>query len=284
MQMLSSRQFATIATIIEYLYEHLEQQPSLDEVATHMGLSTSYIQRQFQEWVGISPKKFVQYMSLQQAKYYLAQQQTLLETALNTGLSGTGRLHDLFIQLEGMTAGEYKQLGQGVVLSYSVEPSPFGELLVVSSTKGVCAVRFLQQQEDARDLVQQQFPKAQIQQHENVWHQQVAAWFQQDFSQHLQQKIPLNLTGTPFQLQVWEALLSIPEGQLRTYQNIADQIGHPKAVRAVASAIGQNPIAYLIPCHRVIRATGMVGEYHWQKGRKLALLSWEMAKQQGGLS
>ncbi|EOI0052647.1 methylated-DNA--[protein]-cysteine S-methyltransferase, partial [Acinetobacter baumannii] len=134
------------------------------------------------------------------------------------------------------------------------------------------------------EIVKQYFPKAQLKNHSPIWHQQIAQWFRQDFSEHLQQKLPLNLAGTPFQLQVWEALLTIPEGQLRTYQDIAEQIGKPKAVRAVATAIGQNPIAYLIPCHRVIRATGMVGEYHWQKGRKLALLAWEMAKQQGEIA
>ncbi|HGH1365589.1 methylated-DNA--[protein]-cysteine S-methyltransferase [Acinetobacter baumannii] len=284
MQMLSSRQFAAIATIIEYLYEHLDQQPSLEDVATYMNLSPSYIQRQFQEWVGISPKKFVQYMSLQQAKYYLMQQRSLLDTTLNTGLSGTGRLHDLFIQLEGMTPGEYKQQGDGVELNYSVETSPFGDLLVVSSDKGICSVRFVDHSENIQEIVKQYFPKAQLKNHSSMWHQQIAQWFRQDFSEHLQQKLPLNLAGTPFQLQVWEALLTIPEGQLRTYQDIAEQIGKPKAVRAVATAIGQNPIAYLIPCHRVIRATGMVGEYHWQKGRKLALLAWEMAKQQGEIA
>ncbi|MEE9887796.1 methylated-DNA--[protein]-cysteine S-methyltransferase [Acinetobacter nosocomialis] len=284
MQMLSSRQFAVIATIIEYLYEHLDRQPSLEDVAKYMDLSPSYIQRQFQEWVGISPKKFVQYMSLQQAKYYLMQQRSLLDTALNTGLSGTGRLHDLFIQLEGMTPGEYKQQGDGVELNYSVETSPFGDLLVVSSEKGICSVRFVDSRENIQDIIKQYFPKAQLRNHSPIWHQQIAQWFRQDFSEHLQQKLPLNLAGTPFQLQVWEALLTIPEGQLRTYQDIADQIGKPKAVRAVATAIGQNPIAYLIPCHRVIRATGMVGEYHWQKGRKLALLAWEMAKQQGEIA
>lgn len=284
MQMLSSRQFAAIATIIEYLYEHLDQQPSLEDVATYMNLSPSYIQRQFQEWVGISPKKFVQYMSLQQAKYYLMQQRSLLDAALNTGLSGTGRLHDLFIQLEGMTPGEYKQQGDGVELNYSVETSPFGDLLVVSSDKGICSVRFVDNSKNIQEIVKQYFPKAQLKNHSPIWHQQIAQWFRQDFSEHLQQKLPLNLAGTPFQLQVWEALLTIPEGQLRTYQDIAEQIGKPKAVRAVATAIGQNPIAYLIPCHRVIRATGMVGEYHWQKGRKLALLAWEMAKQQGKIA
>ncbi|MFY6882865.1 methylated-DNA--[protein]-cysteine S-methyltransferase [Acinetobacter baumannii] len=284
MQMLSSRQFAAIATIIEYLYEHLDQQPSLEDVATYMNLSPSYIQRQFQEWVGISPKKFVQYMSLQQAKYYLMQQRSLLDAALNTGLSGTGRLHDLFIQLEGMTPGEYKQQGDGVELNYSVETSPFGDLLVVSSDKGICSVRFVDHSDNIQEIVKQYFPKAQLKNHSPIWHQQIAQWFRQDFSEHLQQKLPLNLAGTPFQLQVWEALLTIPEGQLRTYQDIAEQIGKPKAVRAVATAIGQNPIAYLIPCHRVICATGMVGEYHWQKGRKLALLAWEMAKQQGEIA
>lgn len=284
MQMLSSRQFAAIATIIEYLYEHIDQQPSLEDVATYMNLSPSYIQRQFQEWVGISPKKFVQYMSLQQAKYYLMQQRSLLDTALNTGLSGTGRLHDLFIQLEGMTPGEYKRQGDGVELNYSVETSPFGDLLVVSSDKGICSVRFVDNSKNIQEIVKQYFPKAQLKNYSPIWHQQIAQWFRQDFSEHLQQKLPLNLAGTPFQLQVWEALLTIPEGQLRTYQDIAEQIGKPKAVRAVATAIGQNPIAYLIPCHRVIRATGMVGEYHWQKGRKLALLAWEMAKQQGKIA
>ena len=162
MQMLSSRQFAAIATIIEYLYEHIDQQPSLEDVATYMNLSPSYIQRQFQEWVGISPKKFVQYMSLQQAKYYLMQQRSLLDTALNTGLSGTGRLHDLFIQLEGMTPGEYKQQGDGVELNYSVETSPFGDLLVVSSDKGICSVRFVDHSDNIQEIVKQYSPKAQL--------------------------------------------------------------------------------------------------------------------------
>lgn len=283
MQMLSSRQFAAIATIIEYLYEHLDQQPSLEDVATYMNLSPSYIQRQFQEWVGISPKKFVQYMSLQQAKYYLMQQRSLLDTALNTGLSGTGRLHDLFIQLEGMTPGEYKQQGDGVELNYSVETSPFGDLLVVSSDKGICSVRFVDHSENIQEIVKQYFPKAQLKITLRFGINRLHSGLDKT-SEHLQQKLPLNLAGTPFQLQVWEALLTIPEGQLRTYQDIAEQIGKPKAVRAVATAIGQNPIAYLIPCHRVIRATGMVGEYHWQKGRKLALLAWEMAKQQGEIA
>ncbi|ENW49560.1 hypothetical protein F918_03270 [Acinetobacter baumannii NIPH 601] len=183
-----------------------------------------------------------------------------------------------------MTPGEYKQQGDGVELNYSVETSPFGDLLVVSSDKGICSVRFVDHSENIQEIVKQYFPKAQLKNHSPIWHQQIAQWFRQDFSEHLQQKLPLNLAGTPFQLQVWEALLTIPEGQLRTYQDIAEQIGKPKAVRAVATAIGQNPIAYLIPCHRVIRATGMVGEYHWQKGRKLALLAWEMAKQQGEIA
>ena len=283
MKKLSSRQFDVMAHMIEYLYQHLDDQPSLEQVALQAGWSPSYAQRQFQEWVGISPKKFVQYLNLQRAKGLLQQQQSNLHTALNTGLSGTARLHDLFVQIEGMTPGEYKQQGEQLSLSYSFEQTPFGDVFIASTSKGICALQFthmLGEQSTALIELKQKFPLAQFQAHSPELHQQASAWIADELSLKMQQKIPLRLQGTSFQLKVWEALLRIPEGQLRSYQHIAEQIGHPKAVRAVASAIANNPIAYLIPCHRVIRSTGMIGEYHWRTGRKLALLSWEMSKQE----
>lgn len=220
-------------------------------------------------------------MSLQQAKYYLLQQRSLLETALNTGLSGTGRLHDLFIQLEGMTPGEYKLQGEGVTLNYSVETSPFGELLVVSSEKGICSIRFIETQDNIEQLIKQYFPKARLKISHRFGINKLQSGLNRIFQNIYSKNFLLIWLELHFSYKYGEALLTIPEGQLRTYQDIAEQIGKPKAVRAVATAIGQNPIAYLIPCHRVIRATGMVGEYHWQKGRKLALLAWEMSKQHG---
>lgn len=283
MKYLSSSQFSLIADMIEYAYQHFEDQPSLEQMAATVGLSPSYAQRQFQEWVGISPKKFVQYLSLQRAKALLNRRYSILDTALETGLSGTGRLHDLFVQIEGMTPGEYKQQGQHLLFSYSFEQTPFGDVFIASTSKSICALQFTQatgSQSTALQELKHKFPLAQFQADSIALHQHVAAWIADELSLKMQQKIPLRLQGTPFQLKVWEALLSIPEGQLRSYQQIAEHIGHPKAVRAVASAIANNPIAYLIPCHRVIRSTGLIGEYHWHTGRKLALLSWEMAKQE----
>ncbi len=283
MKNVSSSQFTVMASMIEYAYQHFDDQPSLEQMAARVGLSPSYAQRQFQEWVGISPKKFVQYLSLQRAKALLQQRHSILETALETGLSGTGRLHDLFVHIEGMTPGEYKQQGQSLRIIYSIEATPFGEIFIASTNKAICSIQFLSDaltDLTALDELQQRFALAEFQQQSTELHQQVSAWFQHDFKSNLQQKIPLRLQGTPFQLKVWEALLKIPEGQLSSYQQIAEQIGHPKAVRAVASAVAQNPIAYLIPCHRVIRSTGVIGEYHWTQARKLALLSWEMAKQE----
>ncbi|MBJ9984104.1 methylated-DNA--[protein]-cysteine S-methyltransferase [Acinetobacter sp. S40] len=283
MKNLSSSQFTVMASMIEYAYQHFDDQPTLEQMAATVDLSPSYAQRQFQEWVGISPKKFVQYLSLQRAKALLQQHYSTLDAALETGLSGTGRLHDLFIQIEGMTPGEYKQHGASLLITYSIQATPFGDVFIASTVKGICSIQFLSDaltDLTALDQLQQRFALADFQPKSTELHQQVAGWFQRDLKHSVQQKIPLRLQGTPFQLKVWEALLTIPEGQLRSYQQIAEQIGHHKAIRAVASAVANNPIAYLIPCHRVIRSTGMIGEYHWSKARKLALLSWEMAKQE----
>ena len=280
MKNLSSRQFELMAQVIEYIYQNAQQQPDLQDIANYTCLSPGYIQRQFQQWVGISPKKFVQYISLQEAKRCLAEHQTVLETAYQTGLSGTGRLHDLFIQLEGMTPGQYKAQGEGVTLYYSVHLSPFGEVLILSTLSHILAVQFIDYPEQAVREVKMTFPKALLQLQALPLHEQVIAWLQQDLVNYLDHQIPLSLKATPFQLKVWEALLTIPEGQLRSYQDIARQIGKPTAIRAVATAIGQNPIACLIPCHRVIRATGVIGEYHWKQGRKLALLAWEQMRQE----
>ena len=281
MNNLSTTQFMVMAEIIEYLYKHLDEQPTLEQIAAHVGLSSGYVQRQFQEWVGISPKKFVQYLSLQHAKSLLLQQATILDTALDSGLSGTGRLHDLFIQFEGMTPGAYKHKGASINLNYSYEATPFGEIFVASTSKGVCSVQFIQtdsERERPLNELRQKFVAAHFCHTSRSIHQQVSAWISGDLTQCLQQKLPLCLQGTPFQLKVWEALLGIPAGQLRSYQQVAEHIGQPKAVRAVASAVANNPIAYLIPCHRVIRSTGVIGEYHWHRGRKLALLSCELVK------
>ena len=280
MKTLSTAQFTVIAEVIAYLYSHASQQPSLEEAAAQVGWSSSYLQRQFQAWVGISPKKFIQYISVQHAKALLSQQHSVLETALETGLSGTGRLHDLFVHLEGVSPGEFKQLGHNIEIDYSYEATPFGDIFIASSARGVCSVQFvLNEPESVCPLatLAQQYPYARFQAQSRHWHTQIAQWICGDLSVSLSQKIPLRLRGTPFQLKVWEALLKIPAGQLYSYQQVAEHMGQPSAVRAVASAIAKNPIAYLIPCHRVIRASGVVGEYHWHTSRKLALLSTELA-------
>lgn len=269
-----------VAAVIRYLDDHFREQPSLDEMARQIHLSPFHFQRLFKEWVGVTPKKYVQYLSVSYAKSLLqSPAHTLFDTAMDTGLSGTGRLHDLFINLEGMTPGEYKNGGQNLTLHYSYAESPFGTILIASTTKGVCHLVFLDTSKAAGlDSLRAAFPNATLQLQTDAFQEQALAVFQNDWS-NLQQ-IKLHLKGSDFQLKVWEALLHIPQGQLSTYGAIAQQIKHPNASRAVGTAIGNNPIAFLIPCHRVIQASGKMGGYRWSPVRKKAMIGWEAAKKE----
>jgi AraC family transcriptional regulator, regulatory protein of adaptative response / methylated-DNA-[protein]-cysteine methyltransferase len=267
-----------IATAIEYLKTHYQEQPSLEDAAAHVHLSPFHFQRMFQDWAGVSPKQFLQFMSLQHARHLLKDQQaTLLDTAIETGLSGTSRLHDLFLKVEGMTPGEYKNGGQSLVIHYSFAETPFGEIIVASTPKGICHMAFADQGRDqAFAELKSQFPHARYIQLVDQAQQNALFIFGQDWSKL--DHIKLHLKGSPFQIRVWETLLRVPMGGLTTYSGLADAIGQPKAARAVGSAVGANPVAFLIPCHRVIRSSGETGQYHWGSLRKEMILGWEAAK------
>nr|WP_199140899.1 methylated-DNA--[protein]-cysteine S-methyltransferase [Pedobacter sp. ASV12] len=266
-----------IAEAISYLKENFKSQPDLDEVAEKVNLSPFHFQRLFSEWAGVSPKKFLQYLNLNYAKQVLKDQQsTLFEVALQTGLSGTGRLHDLFVNVEGMTPGEFKNGGENLHINYSYAQTPFGQLLIASTTKGVCYMAFADNESQAFDELKKQFPLAGYQLKKDEIQESALQIFEQNWSEP--SKIKLHLKGTPFQLKVWETLLKVPLGQLTTYGNLAKAIGHPNASRAVGSAVGDNPIAFLIPCHRVIQSSGHFGQYHWGQIRKNAMLGWEAAQ------
>ncbi len=269
--------FSRIAEAISYIKDNFKTQPGLDEIAEKIHLSPFHFQRLFTKWAGVSPKKFLQYISVEYAKDILKDKQaTLFDAAFETGLSGTSRLHDLFIMIEGMTPGEFKNGGKNLSINYSFAESPFGNILVASTSKGICHMAFTGNEQEALNVLQKNFPNAQYKQMVDLIQQNALYIFTHDWSKLNQ--IKLHLKGTDFQLKVWETLLKIPMGRLSTYGNIANQISIPGASRTVGSAIGNNPIAFLIPCHRVIQSTGVFGGYHWGGIRKTAMIGWEAAK------
>jgi len=269
--------YARIAAAINFIKDHLQDQPSLDEIATAVELSPFHFQKLFTEWAGVSPKKFMQYLTLEYAKSLLRNADaTLLDTAHATGLSGTSRLHDLFISLEGMTPGEFKNGGTGLQINYHFAESPFGQLIVASTPKGICHLFFVTDKQQAIDNLIARFPKASFKNTTDKLQQDALSFFKKDW--HQSDKIKLHLSGSPFQLKVWESLLKVPMGALVTYGTIAKNIDKPSATRAVGTAIGSNPIAFLIPCHRVIQNTGRLGGYMWGETRKSAIIGWEAAQ------
>ncbi|MXV52859.1 methylated-DNA--[protein]-cysteine S-methyltransferase [Pedobacter sp. HMF7647] len=269
--------YRRIAQAIDYLKSNFREQPELDEIAEKVHLSPFHFQRMFTEWAGISPKKFVQYLSLEYAKSILKEKQaTLFDAAFETGLSGTSRLHDLFINIEGMTPGEYKNGGEQLSINYSFAESPFGTLLVASTAKGICYMAFAEDELHASDDLRKRFPNARYQQLFDKKQENALNIFSRDWTKI--DDIKLHLKGTPFQLKVWETLLKVPMGGLVTYSTLAGNIQNPNACRAVGSAVGDNPVAFLIPCHRVIRSDGALGGYHWGTNRKTAMIGWEAAR------
>lgn len=277
METQESINYQRIADAINYIRLNFKEQPNLDEVAEKVNLSPFHFQRMFTEWAGISPKKFLQYLSVEYAKGILKEKQaTLFDAAFETGLSGTGRLHDLFINIEGMTPAEYKNGGKALTINYSFAVSPFGNILVASTAKGICYLAFADDKEEAFGQLHAQFPNAAYHQVVDMTQQNALFIFKKDWSKL--STVKLHLKGTAFQLKVWEALLHIPMGGLYTYGALAQNIDLPNASRAVGSAIGDNPVAFLIPCHRVIRSTGEFGQYHWGATRKSAIIGWEAAQ------
>lgn len=267
--------YARIAEAIEYIRENFRNQPGLEDIAQKVCLSPAHFQRLFTAWAGVSPKKFLQYMSIEYAKKVL-KESTISDAAYETGLSGTSRLHDLFVNIEGMTPGEYKNGGENLSIHYSFSESPFGDIIVAATSKGVCHLAFTDDPEEAFHILQEKFPNARYSETVDAIQQNALFIFTQDWSKL--GEIKLHLKGTAFQLKVWNALLEIPMGRLTTYGNIASKLNNPNASRAVGTAIGDNPVAFLIPCHRVIRSSGELGGYHWGLTRKAAIIGWEATR------
>jgi len=269
--------YKRIAVAIEYIKTHFKDQPSLEELANVVGLSPSHFQRLFSEWAGVSPKKFIQYLSLDYSKKLLKEDRaSLLDTAYATGLSGSSRLHDLFINIESMTPGDYKKGGENLSINYSFTQSPFGKIIIASTSLGVCHIAFENDETVAISKLQSSFPNASYQKITDDFHLDALKIFKSDWNHT--EKIKLHLKGTDFQLKVWETLLTLPLGSLTTYGSIAKKIDKPKASRAVGTAIGSNPVAFLIPCHRVIQQSGNLGGYMWGETRKSAIIAWEASQ------
>jgi len=265
-----------IAQTIEYLSDNFKQQPNLEIIADQVNLSPFHFQRLFSDWAGTSPKNFIQYLTVEYAKNLLKKKQaTLFDTALESGLSGTGRLHDLFIKIEGMTPADYKKGGEGLVINYSFSVNRFGKVLIASTEIGICHLAFYQDEIVALETLKMNFPNARLEEKTDKFQHSALNFF--ELNPIGSSTIQLHLKGTEFQLKVWEALLKIPSGELSTYGKLAENVNNSKVSRAVGTAIGKNPVAFLIPCHRVIQSNGLIGEYMWGSTRKKAIIAWEAA-------
>lgn len=275
--------YSRIEKAIQYLEENFQRQPELDEVAEKVHLSPFHFQRIFTDWAGISPKRFLQFLTVDFLKTKLEQSKNMVEAADAAGLSSQSRVYDLFTTLEAVTPQEYKQKGSGIHIEYGIHETPFGSCLIGVTERGICWLSFIAADGD---------PKIELENMKEHWHNSIfhqnqqltQAFVNQIFSREdakPQRKLHVLVKGTNFQVKVWEALLKIPMGDVTTYQGIAQQIQSPKAMQAVGSAVGSNHIAYLIPCHRVIRKDGILGEYRWSSTRKKSIIGWEMAKAAG---
>lgn len=269
------RDYRRVEAAIRFLEAHAGEQPALATVARAVGLSEFHFQRLFRRWAGVSPKRFLQYLTMQHAKAALREGSSILATSYEAGLSGPSRLHDLFIAVEAVTPGEYKEAGRNLEIHYGFRPSPFGPSFIATTPRGVCALEFVEGDDRAAAVARlaRAWPAATIREDAGM----AAHYVERIFSAGAAHNTPITLVlrGTNFQLKVWEALLRIPPGAATTYGEIAAAIGNPTAARAVGNAVGQNRIAYLIPCHRVLRGTGAFGGYRWGTERKQAMLGWE---------
>jgi len=273
------RDYQRIEQALSYLEVHRSDQPTLEDVAEHVGLSPFHFQRLFTSWVGISPKRFLQYLTVEHARRCLSETRSVLEATFETGLSSPGRLHDLMVSVDAVTPGEYKRRGEGLTICWGSQPTPFGDALIGATDRGVCWLAF--PGEGERSEAVEEF-------HGSLYNAEfredpvaMARWRDRIFNpadSPEAEPVPVLLAGTNFQLKVWEALLRVPSGGLCSYSDLALLMGRPAATRAVASAVAANHIAYLIPCHRVIRSMGAFGQYRWGAARKLAIVGWEQAK------
>jgi AraC family transcriptional regulator of adaptative response/methylated-DNA-[protein]-cysteine methyltransferase len=272
-----SQDYRLIEQAIRFIEANAQRQPELDEIAAAVGLSEYHFQRTFMRWAGISPKRFLQFLTKEHAKELLAQSENLLDTSLQVGLSSLGRLHNLFVSTEAVTPGEYKSRGAGLTIRYAIYATPFGKCLIATTERGICHLGFVQTSEgDAVDRLVSDWTQAKMIEDYKATASFIEPIF--DLSQRGKESLRLHLRGTNFQIKVWEALLTIPAGTTTTYEHIAAQIGKPTALRAVGTAVGHNPIAVLIPCHRVLRKDGDFGNYRYGTTRKKALLVREFSQ------
>jgi AraC family transcriptional regulator, regulatory protein of adaptative response / methylated-DNA-[protein]-cysteine methyltransferase len=265
--------YELMAAALRYLDDHAADQPSLEDVAAHLGLSPHHFQREFSRWVGVSPKRYLQHLALDRARTLLRDRFTVLDAAYGAGLSGPGRLHDLFVRWEAMTPGDYARRGEGLEIAWGVFDSPFGPALAMATPRGLCGLAFAAETGEAAAMedMRGRWPAATFINAPERLRASVEAAFGGG-------RPPMAPIGGPFQIKVWEALLAVPSGHVTTYSEIAKAIGAPRAVRAVGTAVGRNPISWLIPCHRALRRDGALGGYHWGLGVKRAMLAWEGAR------
>ena len=277
----SAEDYEQIAQAIAFIRDNAVLQPSLEQIASHVGLSSWHFQRKFRAWVGVSPKRFLEFLTVQHAKELLDRSASVLDAALDLGLSGPGRLHDQFVSIEAVTPGQYKRLGSGLEIYHGIHPSPFGLMLLALTDKGICELAFGSEEvlENETRALHRRWPAAQVFQDPKRTAPTADRLFSPRNGSRDGRESGFNLfvKGTNFQVNVWRALLRVPEGSLISYKQLAQLTGNPAAVRATASAVGANPVSYLIPCHRILRSSGELGGYHWGVERKRALIAWDSA-------
>ncbi len=275
--------YERIAKAIAYIRDNVRQQPSLEQIASRVGLSPYHFQRKFKAWVGVSPKRFLEFLTVEHAKELIDKSTSILDASLDLGLSGPGRLHEQFISIEAVTPGQYKQHGSDIKIYHGIHPSPFGMMFLALTDKGICELAFgsTEQLSEEAENLEINWSAAEI--FHNPARTAVTAnrIFSPCTDAQVECKTPaefhLSVKGTNFQVNVWRALLRIPVGCAVSYKQLAQLTGNPKAIRATASAVAANPVAYLIPCHRILRSTGELGGYHWGIERKRALIAWDSA-------
>ncbi len=270
--------YERIERAIQFIRQNKEQQPELKLVAAHVGLSPYHFQRLFQRWAGVTPKRFLEFLTVEHAKTLLQESKSVMDTSMETGLSGPGRLHDQFISIEAVSPGEFKNRGAKLNIRYGFHATPFGEALLALSTRGILALSFVDEdnRQAALGKLKSDWCNASFVEDNKTTKTIVSCLFTQ--KKINKEKTVLSVRGTNFQIKVWNALLGIPVGSAVSYQSIADKIGRPRSVRAVANAIGANPVAYLIPCHRVLRSNGELSGYRWGPDRKRIMLGREWAE------
>ena len=273
-------QFERVKKVIEFLDDNQQSQPSLDELSTHLGISTFHLHRIFSDWAGITPKAFLKCLTLEHAKTMLKNESSVLDATFESGLSGPGRLHDLCVSIEAASPGEIKSGGLGLTTKAGFADSPFGHCLIAENQRGICHISFEpnRNKKSGLETIRAEWPKSNLTWDNSVAETIASKLFTKPKGLHPDARLNAFVRGTNFQLRVWRAVLRLPLGYLTTYGKVAGAIGNPKSSRAVGTAIGNNPIAFLVPCHRVIRSTGALGEYRWGAERKKAVLAWEFTQ------